>query len=177
MFNYLLRSAGLVLAGCAVGMGISEGFIIAKSAKKLREAAEDLKTLDAIKEAAKKRVEEIKKDPREIIFPLYSGFVGGMAWACGNWTGWHKGWKQGVFDGIREGILGLERQWIGKCPKEFRKFIDIIMKNGFPDEVEVFRQKTGPKTDDYRWWGWSPKRLLNDWEGLENDVKEQEAAS
>ena len=173
LLNYILRAVGYSIAGCAIGVGISETVIVASKAKKIKEEYENIKTLEAIKLAAKERVEQIKADPREVIFPLYAGFASGMAWAHGNWHGWHNGWKQGIFDGIKQGVIGLEKQWISKCPKEFRKFIEIIIRNGFPEDVEVFRQRTGRGKDDFRWWGWSPKRLLNDWDDLAKEVVDE----
>lgn len=170
MLNYILKAAGAIVIGTVGGIAVCETVTVIRKYKNMRKEYQDMKTSDAIKQAVIDRVEEIKKDPREIIFPAYTAVSGGIMYFVGHFLGlkqgFQKGWEEGIWTGVREGVVQLQEALWNIVPKEYRKFLNII--KGKMDETEIFRHKYNNNKEE-RWWSWDPAKALSD-----RDKKESE---
>ena len=161
--NYILKGAIATVAGIALGETILVAIDtirvrkeILKSLKEDPEVSnedyEELRksykpVMKSIKIAAKKRVEQIKKDPAAEICAIW----GCTTYLIGNWKGsmrgFVNGWNLGTEDGDK--IIDVMRKY---APNEFNSMIEKVRKNG-PDKVMLSYFNIG---EDFHSSSWLP---------------------
>ena len=135
----LLKVFGACLGGALAGALVGEAFITYKEYKKMRNDYPDMKTMDAIKQAAKERVEEIKRDPRAEVTALWTTVASAFMYCMGIKLGDKIGYDRGVYDGAGKGIDSFIQALKKNVPDEFKKFISIIDRKGVRD-INAYRE-------------------------------------
>ena len=174
MLNAIVKSIGVIVVSTLAATTVSESIQVIKKYKEIRKEYQDMKTLDAIKQAAADRVAEIKADPRKIIIPMYGAFVAVTGYVVGHWegvvSGFRAGFEEGIWQGVHEGVINLQNMFWDSVPKEYRKYLNIIKST--VGETEIFRHKYNSGKSE-RWYTWDPARAIKDHDDYVSS-KEQE---
>lgn len=157
----MLRAFGIIFGAGAIGgllgWGVYETVQTVRSSRKMKQEYPDLKLMDRLRIAAKERVEKIKATPRyiyeNVMFIASSAFMAAYGYILGNINGI----KEGRYIGIGEGADKLVQALYDKCPKEFKKFIEILLKKGVNSVTFYDETRKTCKGKVSRGYSWEPE--------------------